>query len=194
LVRYFLILYNNFLKYISLFIFLFLLIADPNAKKSSDYKFMMTQVKRGLRSFIKDEMDEIRKEIGSFDQDEVVRLCQLMRRSIVSTDDPLLSSLGAPRTKVSGDILEYVRTTFLETVRARYLDSIQNEKIGTHANTGQLLLYSIDVAIDQVSSTMPGLGDFDCIEKNLTLSEKVYNLAYYADSIQRRFGMHYFNY
>lgn len=168
-----------------------MIIGDPNAKKSPDYKYMMAQVKRGLRSYIKEEMDEIRKEIGSFDPGEVERLCQLMRRSIVSTDDPLLSSLGIPRTKVSSDILEYVRTTFLETVRARYLDSIQNEKIGTHANTGQLLLYSIDVAIDKVTSSMPGLGDFECIEQNLTLSERVYNIAYYADSMKRRLGIYY---
>ncbi len=69
------------------------------------------------------------------------------------------------------DLLAYVRTVFLEMVRVRYWHDIESGKLPRLSFSAQFLLYSVDVALDQVysdSGTGPGEIDYEVIWVNFT--------------------------
>lgn len=63
------------------------------------------------------------------------------------------------------DILAYMRGVFLEIVRVKYWHEIEAGKLPRVSHSAQYLLYSVDVALDEVRI---GLSDWDCIEKSIT--------------------------
>ena len=86
-----------------------------------------------------------------YDAKEVQRQCRLMRSSFDSANgagDEYEPTERDENGELKADLLAYVRTTFLETVRAHYWQSVQSGKIGTQAFTAQLLVYSVDKGID----------------------------------------------
>jgi hypothetical protein len=60
----------------------------------------------------------MREELGTFNKEEVRRLCRLLRGSRPDDDD--YKFVYRDTSKICPMLLAYVRTTFLETVRCRY--------------------------------------------------------------------------
>lgn len=163
------------------------LVEDPTKPKSPEMLFVLEQVKRRIRRSVREEVERMREELGSFNQDEVRRLCRLMRGSKVGDDNYQISMRNM--SKISPDLLAYVRETFLETVRARYWDSIMSGKVGTQSFSSQLLLYSLDRAKDTIHDPLAPLGDWELVEKSLNVADPTtMALAKMVDSWCARMG------
>lgn len=71
-------------------------------------------------------------------------------------------------TGIIPEILQYVRTVFLGIVRAQYWEMIEQERLPRRSHSAQFLLYTIDVAIDEVShAEKSGARDWARIEEEL---------------------------
>lgn len=81
---------------------------------------------------------------------------------------------------VDNDLVAYVRHTFLEVVRARYLEDIETGKIGNSNSSAKLLLYSVDVAQDFVRTR---LADFESIEHFLKPNTYILRVSQFIDDI-----------
>jgi NhaP-type Na+/H+ or K+/H+ antiporter len=165
------------------------LVEDPAAPKSPEYRFVLEQVKRRIRRQVHTEMESMKEELGGFEDEEVARICRMQRGSRYHFDgDDENYQVGMRNTtRISKDLLGYVRTTFLETVRARYWDSIMNGKIGTQSFSAQLLLYSVDKALDLATDPTSTLGDWECIERNLDPDRNILWIAQTVDNASHRF-------
>eukprot|EP01035_Chromulina_nebulosa_P018392 gene18392-24093_t len=174
------------------------LIEDSNAPKSVEMIALLKQIKRSIRLKVQKELYLIENELGNYNLNEVNRLCRLMRGSQdigdilnpndVNTQRNFLLNINRisidKSTKISNDILAYVRMTFLDTLRCRYWDSIRTGKLGTHAYSAKLLLYSIDVAYDYINSDPKvGLMDWDVVENGLMVDKYTFFIANVVDNI-----------
>ena len=149
------------------------LVDDPNAPKSPELILALKQIKRSIRLTVQDELALIETELGDYNRAEVNNLCRIMRGSQDLGDllsDPTqihsLKRFTIDSNHISKDLLTYVRITFLDTLKARYWDSIRNGKLGIHAYSAKLLLHTIDVAYDHVHDK---LADWDSVEEGLLL-------------------------
>jgi hypothetical protein len=85
-----------------------------------------------------------------------------------------LLSVGQ-RTRSSvliSELLVYVRSIFLEIVRVKYWHFIEIGKLPRVSFSAQFLLYTIEVGLDEVSTTsrdnMPYSKDWECLEEEIT--------------------------
>ena len=92
-------------------------------------------------------------------------------------------NLDEPLPRISVDLLAFARTTFLDTLRARYWDCIRTGKLGTHAYSAKLLLYSIDVAHDHVRDINGGFADWECIENGLKVNKLYFAICKALDDV-----------
>ena len=72
------------------------------------------------------------------------------------------------------DLLAYIRTIFSEIVRVRYWHHIQEGKLPRLSFSAQFLLYSIDVALDDVYNKKNPDScsvDWDCVEDAILKNE-----------------------
>jgi NhaP-type Na+/H+ or K+/H+ antiporter len=164
------------------------LVEAPGQSKSPEYKFVLEQIKRRIRRGVRAEMETLKEELGGFDDEEVSRLCRMHRGSHFGGEGDHYQVNVRNTSRISKDLLGFVRTTFLETVRARYWSSIKSGKIGTQSFSAQLLLYSVDKALDLVSIPTSTLGDWECIERNLSPDKHIMWLATNIDACAGRFG------
>ena len=162
------------------------LVEDPSQPRSQEMLFVLEQIKRRIRRAVREEIEHMREELGEFDSTEVRRLCRMMRGS--NPEDDNYQVVLRDNSKIDTMLLSYVRSTFLETVRARYWDSIHSAKLGTQSFSAQLLLYSIDKAMDLIHDPKSTLGDWECIERNLGGLKSLYNLAVRVDNISSYFN------
>lgn len=174
------------------------LVEDPDAPKSPEMNLVLRQIKRSIRLKVHKELENMKSELGDYNADEVNKLCRVLRGSrdlgnvIVSPAEDLKSMINrisidssiyhstlgdmkddenqTQRPRVSIDLLAFVRATFLDTLKARYWDCIRSGKLGTHAYSAKLLLYSVDVAQDHVNNPNIGFADWDCIENGLKVN------------------------
>ena len=134
-----------------------------------------------------------------YDAKEVQRQCRLMRSSFDSADgagDEYEPTERDENGELKSDLLAYVRTTFLETVRAHYWQSVQSGKIGTQAFTAQLLVYSVDKGIDSIYDadgdsprTWTDLGDLASLERNLLPNATLLRVATFFDDFFAMCGL-----
>lgn len=153
------------------------LIDDPNAPKSQELMLVLRQIKKGMNIKLMAELQSMKDELGDYDILEVNKYISSMRKSIdfgevcpLHDGNEGRASTVTP-SEISLDLLSYVREIFLDTLRARYWDSIRSGKLGTHAYTAKLLLYSLDVAQDYTHDISVGLQDWNCIVKGLAMNE-----------------------
>jgi hypothetical protein len=76
-----------------------------------------------------------------------------------------LSGRG-PMAMITPALLAYVRATFLSMVRVHYWHDIEQGKLPRKSKSGKFLLYSIDVALDEVNMESGGR-DWICVEAKL---------------------------
>lgn len=88
---------------------------------------------------------------------------------------------------VDPDLVTYTRETFLNVVRARYEDSVENGKIGTSSASSKLLLHSLDVAMDY---TPKRLADWEVIEQMLHPNPILVKIGGWIDSFFYCFGLY----
>eukprot|EP01038_Epipyxis_sp_PR26KG_P009148 gene9148-12339_t len=176
------------------------LIDDPNAKISPQKQQVLDRIKKFLRRLVREELREINNELGDCDMNEVARLCQLLNKDggfignkheeedeQETKFDPYMSVRISNSMEIDHDLIVYIRTTFLEIVRARYEESIETGKIGTSATSAKLLLFSIDVAMDDVHRR---LNDWDPIVRNLKPNKVLLSVLKTIDDICHPFGIY----
>jgi NhaP-type Na+/H+ or K+/H+ antiporter len=94
------------------------LVEDPSKPQTDEMKYVLEQIKKRIRRTVTDEIERMREELGTFNKEEVRRLCRLLRGSRPDDDD--YKFVYRDTSKICPMLLAYVRTTFLETVRCRY--------------------------------------------------------------------------
>jgi hypothetical protein len=78
-----------------------------------------------------------------------------------------LSMCGrGPMAMIMPQLLAYVRSTFLSMVRVHYWHDIEQGKLPRKSKSGKFLLYSIEVALDEVNQEA-GARDWACVESKL---------------------------
>jgi hypothetical protein len=78
-----------------------------------------------------------------------------------------LSMCGrGPMAMIMPQLLAYVRSTFLSMVRVHYWHDIEQGKLPRKSKSGKFLLYSIEVALDEVNLEAGGR-DWACVESKL---------------------------
>lgn len=168
------------------------LIENPEAQKSDEMILVLNQIRQSIRSRVMTELEEMEDELGNYNSSEVDRLCRLMRGSFefdlgFSLEGKnrmvIIHRESTDSSRISRDLLAYVRTTFLDTVRSRYWDSIRTGKLGNHAFSAKLLLYSIDVALDSVNDPSVGMMDWDCIERSLHIDPWLLKIGSIIDNL-----------
>lgn len=90
--------------------------------------------------------------------------------------------------KYCPDLLGFIRSTFLNTLEARYWDSIRTGKLGIHAYSAKLLLYSVDVSHDYIHDDNFSLADWNCIENGLKVNIFYYEFCRQLDDLFAYFG------
>lgn len=70
------------------------------------------------------------------------------------------------QNQVVPEVLSYVRSVFLEIVRAQYWHEIESGRLPRLSHSAQFLLYSIDVGLDHLEETS-GAQDWTCIKKEI---------------------------
>jgi NhaP-type Na+/H+ or K+/H+ antiporter len=161
------------------------LVEDPSKPETEEMKFVLHQIRMRIRRTVRDEIEQMRAELGTFDKDEVRRLCTLLRGSM--PDDEEYRVMYRDGSKIDPMLLGYVRSTFLETVKCRYWDAINSAKLGTQSHSAQLLLYSIDKGMDLVNDPKATLGDWESLERNLKASSKLLKVATFFDKLSAKF-------
>lgn len=71
-----------------------------------------------------------------------------------------------PSSPISPQLLAYVRSTFLSMVRVHYWHDIEQGKLPRKSKSGKFLLYSVEVALDEVEEEAGGR-DWACVEDKL---------------------------
>jgi NhaP-type Na+/H+ or K+/H+ antiporter len=187
------------------------LVEDPKAKKSSSMIRMLRRIKRMIRDRVHNELDHMKDELGDYNIDEVNKRCRILRGSHDVGDVFIPSSLFNKKlsssklnslpeelhddvdeiafdeknipSSISIDLLSFTRTTFLDTLHARYWNSIRIGKLGVQAYSAKLLLYSVDVALDYVRDERVDLMDWKCIEEGLSRKSWNHQLFLFLDNL-----------
>jgi NhaP-type Na+/H+ or K+/H+ antiporter len=163
------------------------LTAETNEKKSAAYEYMLDKVIASLSNTV--TMDIVNEEIGSFnvDESEIIRLCKLTDKN-----DEEKIRMSAISSCIDLDIIEYLATSFLTTVKTRYKYLIKNERIGRQIYVGNLLLFTVDFAIDKISSNLGDasdvLTDWKYLHENLQSNEYIISVSEIFDNIKKKFG------
>jgi hypothetical protein len=87
--------------------------------------------------------------------------------------------------QIDKDTITYTRTTFLDVVRAKYLDYVHAGKIGSISTPTRMLLYSLDVAFDNVEIK---INDWDVLVNILQPSPSLLAVAHSIDNFFYVFG------
>lgn len=82
---------------------------------------------------------------------------------------------------LSQELIVFARKALLDVVHARYMHCIHTGKIGNSVMASKILLYSVDVAIDQAHVS---LCDWACVEASLTPSA---GLIWFARTLDNAF-------
>lgn len=176
----------------------FKLIDDPNAPPSPMLQQVLTRIKLFMTSLMKHEFNELKNELGDFNEKELMELCHLMsgnfRDSVISEKDEDEEEIKAQLShRISGsmmidkDLVAYTRTTFLDVVKARYYQSLHHGKIGTSSSASKLLLHAVDMAYDDVHSH---LSDWEAIEETLIPNFVVLKTCQWADDFFYLFNIY----
>jgi NhaP-type Na+/H+ or K+/H+ antiporter len=178
----------------------FKLIDDPDAPPSPMLQQVLTRIKLFMTSLMKEEFNELKKELGDFDERELNDLCHLMqgqfrdRHSSTAAEKEDEEDLKAQLSqRVSGsmmidkDLIAYTRTTFLDVVKARYYQSLHHGKIGTSSSASKMLLHAVDMAYDDVHDH---LSDWEAIEETLVPNVLVLKLCQWIDDFFYLFNLY----
>ena len=124
----------------------------PDASRASSALFALTRPSSARAELQHKQQKELEAAAN-----RISRLLQgLDRSNFDGTDDTL------------PEILQYVRTVFLEIVRAQYWELIESERLPRLSHSAQFLLYTIDVALDEViTGEKSGARDWAYIEAEL---------------------------
>lgn len=172
----------------------FKLIDDPDAPPSPMLQQVLTRIKLFMTSLMKQEFNELKNELGDFDEKELLDLCHLMggqfRDSVARSDKgeeedeedikAQLSHRVSGSMMIDKDLIAYTRTTFLDVVKARYYQSLHHGKIGTSSSASKLLLHAVDMAYDDVHDH---LSDWEAIEDTLIPNFVVLKLCQWTDDL-----------
>ena len=95
-----------------------------------------------------------------------------------------LSMCGrGPMAMITPQLLAYVRSTFLSMVRVHYWHDIEQGKLPRKSKSGKFLLYSVEVALDEVNMEAGGR-DWACVESKLdSVPHEVKALTWMEDNI-----------
>jgi NhaP-type Na+/H+ or K+/H+ antiporter len=153
-------------------------------RDTPDKVLVMDQIRKRLRHRLMKEVRHFQKDMHIADIDDIIKHNTLLqneaRESIAGKDDSgrrsSLSVGGADRTLsrrtsncgVLNDLLEYVRTVFLEIVRVEYWHRIEDGRLPREASATQSLLYSIDNALDRVHKKR--LRDWKWLNNEMSMS------------------------
>jgi hypothetical protein len=94
--------------------------------------------------------------------------------------------IGAIQLELDDELVSYARKALLQVVRARYIESIHNGKIGNSVMASKILLYSIDVANDHCSRA---LVDWECVESSMTPNPWILRMLRYLDEFMLLFNV-----
>lgn len=172
-------------------LFMLGLVDDPNSPVSPQKQQVLDRIKDFLRKLVRQEIGSI-TNFGDYDETEVMRLCRIMvteGKNLLVTEEEIEMdrerNISRSMSRISGadvddDLLTFLRSTYLDIVRARYIESIKTGKIGSSSTASKLLIYSVDAAIDTVRI---GIYDWDVIERNLTTNKLLLRTAIIVDDI-----------
>jgi len=106
----------------------------------------------------------------------------------------LLSRAERVNTAMVPEVLQYVRTIFLEIVRTNYWKGIKTGKLHRTSYAVQFLLYSIDLGLDEISkganNWYTGLKDFDYINTEISQVPKYLSILRWLTETSRSSYMH----
>lgn len=120
--------------------------------------------------------DSFRESFSSLSSLQIQRIESISR---------LLSetNIDIDRKNIIQDLLEYIRAVFLEIVRLKYWDLINNDKIPRLSHSSQFLLYSIDVGLDNLQNPQ-GLQDWTSIRSHISRQPILIRFLQFLNSIQ----------
>lgn len=181
-----------------------------NEIESHEKRMVLDHIRHRLRERIQHTLDgELQRDLGDYDPKELVRLVRLLQdededlgpdagnvrdsilvaKSIVA--EQRLTEFrrqSQDRTGIQPDLMAYIRTTFLNTVRKRYEEAIETGKIGRASYSSHSLLHSIDIAMDFVRNPTFGLHDWDYLVQSMELPDWRANIALYFDKVMSTFN------
>ena len=88
--------------------------------------------------------------------------------------------------EAAADVVSFLRSTFLDILRARYMDSVHSGRIGTSSTAAKILLFSVDFAQDSVKDS---LADWPCVERSLVANKLVLRTMQTIDNVFAACGM-----
>lgn len=164
---------------------------ESDEVKSAGYKYMVNKVVMSLSDTV--TMESINDEIGSFDFDEseIFRLCKLNlnnNNNNSQKDDTI--SMSDNTSEIDLHVLEYLSTSFLTTIKARYTFLVNSERIGSHINVGNLLIFTVDFALDKLTISLDEkvLTDWKYLQEYLNHNETIASIFEILDKIKEKFG------
>jgi NhaP-type Na+/H+ or K+/H+ antiporter len=162
-------------------------------KDTPDKVLVMDQIRKRLRTRLMKSATSLQEELQIQDINDIIQHNSLLKYSEGSEDDVPHSSSSSPAPSATSrvsrkallrrsfsrrsgtdepadDLLGYIRTIFLDIIRVEYWRRIGNGRLPRFSNSTEMLLYSIDSALDSVNKK---LSDWDCLLREMDLPEFV---------------------
>jgi len=160
------------------------LVTDPKKPISAVNRFIRHRMDVSIRKNMKTFFEHSKDEFGLIDSSELIKLCPFLSISeedsmnleptvdnpIFQGESPILErAIGETgdvevQVEVDPELLTYVRTMFLQILRYHYKENMENGKIGSSVYSAKLLMFSNDVALDDVTHE---LNDWQCLIDNM---------------------------